>query len=80
MSDTEPIDFQECRDRWGRGCTRTYDADGNLTQLTDGHGNVVPPEDWEQFIAYHHSAVHESWMEAAQEAAYYRQRALGGTP
>ena len=41
------------RRRWGSGSKLTTNAEsGEWTEVVDGHGDMVPREDWEAFRAY----------------------------
>jgi hypothetical protein len=65
-AETPPIDFAACRVRWGRDCTCTWTSDGVLAEIIDGHGNVVPEEDWAEFLAYR-EASDEVWRRTLYE-------------
>lgn len=70
MSDeTEYVDLHAARARWGRGYTIIGSPKtGQWTSAVDGHGNPVPPEDWDAFKAYI-DAEFEDRLAAAQ---YYQ--------
>jgi hypothetical protein len=41
-------------DRWGKGYELVIDTEtGEWKRVVDGHGNPVPPEEWDAFREYH---------------------------
>lgn len=45
--------IEQGRERWGRGCKLTMNKQtGEWVEVLDSHGNVVPREDWDAFLAH----------------------------